>query len=109
MRQEQQAEERVLILQYESFRQELARQAWKDLSEDKRRTLSKQKLDLLRDQDRFKRLPEEVRQQEAEELILQDLARTEAPPFDRWHLRYRAQQAILPFEQQAQDGESAVA
>ena len=97
MRQEQQAEERMLILQYESFRQELARQAWKDLSEDKRRTLSKQKLDLLREQERFKRLPEEVRQQEAEELILQDLARTEAPPFDRWHLRYRAQQAILPF------------
>lgn len=87
----------------------MARQAWKDLSEDKRRTLSKQKLDLLREQERFKRLPEEVRQQEVEELILQDLARTEAPPFDRWHLRYRAQQAILPFEQQAQDGESAVA
>jgi hypothetical protein len=102
MRQEQQAEERVLILQYEAFRQELARLAWKDLSEDKRRNLSKQKLDLLRDQDRFKRLPEEVRQQEAEELILQDLARTEAPPFDRWHLRYRAQQAILPFEQDGQ-------
>jgi hypothetical protein len=108
MRQEQQAEERVLILQYETFRQELARQAWKDLSEDKRRSLSKQKLDLLRDQDRFKRLPEEVRQQEAEELILQDLARTEAPPFDRWHLRYRAQQAILPFENH-QDGEIAIA
>jgi hypothetical protein len=102
MRQEQQAEERVLILQYEAFRQELARQAWKDLSEDKRRNLAKQKLELLRDQDRFKRLPEDVRQQEAEELILQDLARTEAPPFDRWHLRYRAQQAILPFEQDGQ-------
>lgn len=103
VRQEQQAEERVLILQYEAFRQELARQAWRDLSEDKRRTLARQKLDLLRDQDRFKRLPEEVRQQEAEELILQDLARTEAPPFDRWHLRYRAQQALLPFEQLQQD------
>jgi hypothetical protein len=109
MRQEQQAEERVLILQYEAFRQELAHQAWKDLSEDKRRTLARQKLDLLRDQDRFKRLPEEVRQQEAEELILQDLARTEAPPFDRWHLRYRAQQAMLPFEQDRQDGEMATA
>ena len=97
MRQEQQAEERILILEYESFRQELAKQVWNDLSEDKRRTLSKQKLELLREQERFKRLPEDVRQQEAEELILQDLARTEAPPFDRWHLRYRAQQAILPF------------
>jgi hypothetical protein len=105
MRQEEQAEERVLILQYEAFRQELARQAWKDLSEDKRRSLSRQKLELLRDQDRFKRLPEEVRQQEAEELILQDLARTEAPPFDRWHLRYQAQQALLPFEGLEQDRE----
>jgi hypothetical protein len=100
MRQEQQAEERGLILEYESFRQELARQTWNDLSEDKRRALSKQKLDLLREQERFKRLPEDVRQQEVEELILQDLARTEAPPFDRWHLRYRAQQATLPFSAQ---------
>jgi hypothetical protein len=97
MRQEQQAEERGVILEYESFRQQLAKQAWNDLSEDKRRTLARQKLELLREQERFKRLPEEVRQQEAEELILQDLARTEAPPFDRWHMRYRAQQAILPF------------
>jgi hypothetical protein len=103
-RQEQQAEERFLILEYETFRQELARQVWNDLSENKRQTLSKQKLELLREQERFKRLPEDVRQQEAEELILQDLARTEAPPFDRWHLRYRAQQAILPFAHE-QNGE----
>jgi hypothetical protein len=100
VRQEQQAEERVLILEYESFRQELAKQVWNDLSEDKRRALTKQKLELLREQERFKRLPEDVRQQEVEELILQDLARSEAPPFDRWHLRYRAQQAILPFATQ---------
>jgi hypothetical protein len=100
MRQEQQAEERFLILEYEAFRQELARQVWSDLSDEKRKTLSKQKLELLREQERFKRLPEDVRQQEAEELILQDLARSEAPPFDRWHLRYRAQQAILPFAPQ---------
>jgi len=103
MRQEQQAEERMLILEYETFRQELAKQVWTDLSEDKRRNLSKQKLELLREQERFKRLPEDVRQQEAEELILQDLARTEAPPFDRWHMRYRAQQAILPFSPEQQD------
>jgi hypothetical protein len=103
LRQEQQAEERVLILEYESFRQELARQAWNDLSEDKRRNLTKQKLELLKEQERFKRLPEEVRQQELEEVILQDLARTEAPPFDRWHMRYRAQQAVLPFAPQRND------
>jgi hypothetical protein len=110
LRQEQQAEERFLILEYEAFRQELARQTWNDLSEDKRRALSKQKLDLMREQERFKRLPEDVRQQEAEELILQDLARTEAPPFDRWHLRYRAQQAILPFanQQNAEAGQVEV-
>jgi hypothetical protein len=108
MRQEQQAEERILILEYETFRQELARQVWNDLSDDKRRNLSKQKLELLREQERFKRLPEDVRQQEAEELILQDLARTEAPPFDRWHLRYRAQQAILPFAGQQPEEAPAV-
>jgi hypothetical protein len=103
MRQEQQAEERGLILEYEAFRQELARQTWNELSEEKRKALSKQKLELLREQERFKRLPEDVRQQEVEELILQDFARTEAPPFDRWHLRYRAQQAILPFASQQQE------
>ena len=96
-RHEQQAEERVLILEYETFRQELAKQVWNDLSEDKRKNLTKQKLELLKEQERFKRLPEDMRQQEIEELIMQDLARSEAPPFDRWHLRYRAQQALLPF------------
>lgn len=100
LRQEEQEQQRSLILQYEAFRQDLARQAWRDLSEEKRRSVTRQKLELLRDQDRFKRLPEDVRQQEIEELILQDLARTEAPPFERWHLRYRAQQAILPFDRQ---------
>src|SRR5205807_10353378 len=104
-RQEQQAEERFLILEYEVFRQELAKQVWNDLSEDKKRALAKQKLDLLKEQERFKRLPEDVRQQEAEEMILQDLARSEAPPFDRWHLRYRAQQAILPFAPDQQNGQ----
>jgi hypothetical protein len=100
LRQEQQAEERVLILEYDTFRQELAKQVWNDLSEDKRKNLFKQKFDLLKEQERFKRLPEDVRQQEVEEIILQDLARSEAPPFDRWHMRYRAQQAVLPFATQ---------
>ena len=98
LRQEQQAEERSLILQYEAFRQELARQAWRDLSEDKRRSLTKQKLELLRDQDRFKRLPEDVRQQESRGSDSAGSGAHGSPPFERWHLRYRAQQAILPFE-----------
>ena len=42
-------------------------------------------------------MPAEVREREADGLILNDLARSEVPPFDKWYLRRRAQQAVLPF------------
>ena len=38
-------------------------------------------------------------------LILQDLARKESAPFEKWYLRKRAQQTVLPFV----ESESAIA
>jgi hypothetical protein len=38
-----------------------------------------------------------VREQEIDELVLQDLVRGEVPPFEKWLLRKRAQQGMLPF------------
>ena len=39
----------------------------------------------------------EVRDREVTELILQDLARNDVPPYSKWLLRKRAGQAVLPF------------
>jgi len=43
-------------------------------------------------------MPAEVREREADELIFNDLAKSEVPPFDKWYLRRRALQALLPFD-----------
>lgn len=97
LRQLNDAEERSFVLEYEQFRQELASSRFSDLSEDRRRVLRREKLDLLRQQERFQRIAPEMREREADELILQDLAKAETPPFDKWYLRRRAEQAVLPF------------
>jgi hypothetical protein len=39
----------------------------------------------------------DVRDRELTDLILQDLAKTEVPPYGKWLLRKRAGQAVLPF------------
>jgi hypothetical protein len=97
LRQEQEAEERTLILEYERFRHSVAAQAFTDLSEEERTVLRKSKLDILKQQERYERMPADMRDREADELILNDLARSEVAPFDKWYLRRRAQQAVLPF------------
>lgn len=98
LRQENEAEQRTLILEYEHYRRELAARLFQDLPEERKRVLRREKTELLRQQERWDRLPPEARQQEIEELILQDLAKTEAPAFEKWRLRRVARQAVLPFE-----------
>jgi hypothetical protein len=98
LRQEQEAEERTLILEYERFRHNVAAKAFSELSEDERNALRKAKVDILKQQERYERMPADVREREADELIMNDLARTEVAPFDKWYLRRRAQQAVLPFD-----------
>ena len=74
MRQQEEAEQQTLILEYEQFRQDLARRAFGELPEtNKRRCGGRRRT--LRQHESFERIPPERRQQEADDLILQDLAR----------------------------------
>jgi hypothetical protein len=87
-----------LILEYDHFRQQLVRTIFRELPESSKEALRKEKREMLQEQDRFDRIPPEAREHEIEQLILQDLAKKEAPPFERWLLRRRARQAVLPFD-----------
>lgn len=75
------------VIEYQQFRQELAATRFSDLSENRRRL----------QQERFQRIALEMREREADELILQDLAKAETPPFNKRCLRRRAEQAVLTF------------
>lgn len=98
LRQEREAEERTLILEYERFRNEVAAQAFAELSDEERSVLRRGKVETLKQQERWDRMGAAAREREADELVLNDLAKSEVPPFDKWYLRRRAQQAVLPFD-----------
>ena len=97
LRQNQEAEERAMILEYEQYRQAMAQIALEQLSDATRQNLSKEKTEILRREGRLERMAPEIREREVQDLILQDLARSEVPPYSKWLLRKRAGQAVLPF------------
>ncbi len=96
-RQDQENLERSLILEYEHFRTHLAEMLFQEMTDDRKAILRKQKGDLLRQQDRFQRISTDVQQREIDAAIIQDIARKEAPLFEKWRLRKEAQQAVLAF------------
>ena len=97
LRQNQEVEERALILEYEQFRQTTAQGLFEQLSDSSKQTLSKEKSELLRREGRLEKMAPDVREREVTELILQDLARNDVPPYSKWLLRKRAGKAVLPF------------
>jgi len=97
LRQNQEAEERGLIMEYEQFRQTQAQVLFEQLSEVSKQALSKEKSEVLRREGRLERIAPDMRDREVTDLILQDLARNEVPPYSKWLLRKRAGQAVLPF------------
>ena len=97
LRQNQEVEERALILEYEQFRQVTALQLFEQLSDSSKQTLTKEKSDWLRREGRLEKMTPEVREHEVMDLILQDLAKNDVPPYSKWLLRKRAGQAVLPF------------
>jgi hypothetical protein len=97
LRQEEEAEQRTLILEYEQYRERLAQQAFDEIPELTRDALRKEKLEILRGEERCKRLSPTMQEQEADALILREIIRKEAPPYEKWRLRKKAQQAVLPF------------
>jgi hypothetical protein len=97
LRQNQEAEERAMILEYEQFRQTMAQELFDQLSEPSKQALWKEKVELLRREGRLERMAPEVRDRELADLIVQELAKNEVPPYSKWLLRKRASQAVLPF------------
>ncbi len=89
--------ERTLILDYERSRTHLAEMLFQEMPEAKKTLLRKQKAEQLRQQERFQRISPEIQEREIEAAIIQDIARKEAPPFEKWRLRKQAQQAVLAF------------
>jgi len=97
LRQNQEVEERALILEYEQFRQATAQDLFEQLSDSSRQALTREKSEWLRREGRLDKMMPDVRDREVTELILQDLARNDVPPYSKWLLRKRAGQAVLPF------------
>jgi hypothetical protein len=97
LRQNQEIEERTLILEYEQFRQSTALELFEQLSDSSKQSLSKEKSDWLRREGRLEKMAPDVKDREVTELILQDLAKNDVPPYSKWLLRKRAGQAVLPF------------
>lgn len=96
-RQNHEQQERILILEYEEFREKLAGQLLDEMPETRRHALRKEKEESLRHQERFHRLPAESQRREIDDLIRRDIAEKEVPSYERWRLRQLAEQAVLPF------------
>jgi hypothetical protein len=89
--------ERSLILEYEHSRVEIAERLFQDMPDAKKAFMRKQKAETLRQQERFQRIATEVQEREIDSAIVQEIARKEAPPYEKWRLRKQAQQAVLAF------------
>lgn len=96
-RQHKEDVERSLILEYEQFRVDIAERLFQDMPDAKRTILCRQKGEVLRQQERFQRISQDVQEREIEMAIIQEIARKEAPPYEKWRLRKQAQQAVLAF------------
>jgi hypothetical protein len=97
MRRERDAEECQLIIQYEQYRNALCQDIFGDMSDKVRQALRREKAEVLSSNSRFEGISADARAQEIDNLILQDIAKKHAPPFEKWRLRRRAEQAVLPF------------
>jgi hypothetical protein len=97
LHQQQEAEDRELILEYEQFRQRLAEKLFQQLPDTRKASLRQEKSLFTKDHDRLQHLPADIRSSEIDTLIIQEIAKKEAPSFERWRLRRKAQQVLLPF------------
>ena len=96
-RQELDETERTLLLEYEQFCAVRAEELFQETADEKKAVLRKQKAEQLRHQDRFQRISAEAQEREIDAAIVQEIARKEAPPYEKWCLRKHAQQAVLAF------------
>jgi hypothetical protein len=96
-RQDQEETERSLVLEYEHSRMQLAEVLFADMPDTKKALLRKQKAELLKQQERFQRISPDVQEREIDGAVIQDIARKEAPAYEKWRLRKQAKQAVLAF------------
>jgi len=104
-RQDREQVERSLILEYEQSRLNIAEMLFQEMPEIKKALLRKGKAETLRQQERFQRIPPEIQEREIDAAILQEIAKKEAPPYEKWRLRKQAQQAVLAFADPEREGQ----
>lgn len=93
--QQRENEERLLVIEYENYRAAESAALLAALPEDRRNALRDQKLALLRQQERVRRLSEAQQFSEAESLVREDLARKHVAALEKWRVRRMARQAVL--------------
>jgi len=86
-----------MVLEYEHSRVQLAEMLFEDIPDAKKALLRKQKAEVLKQQERFQRISPDVQEREIDGAVIQDIARKEAPPYEKWRLRKQAKQAVLAF------------
>ena len=89
--------ERDLILEYEEFRRRLAAAIFAEMPPAVQQALRKRGAEAFQQQERYEKMSVAERDREVEQLLLVDLAKKEAPSFEKWRLRRQAAQAALPF------------
>jgi hypothetical protein len=94
-------EQRSVVMEYERYREETARSLYEEMPDAARANLRREKIEWLKQQPRFDKIDTKAREREVEELICQELARRDVPPFEKWYMRRRARQALLEFEPSA--------
>ncbi len=100
LKQEDDNQRRIDIQDYERFRHEEAARILDLMPDERRKALRREKTDLLKQQGRFDRIAPDHRDAEVDNLILLELARNETPPYEKWYMRKRVQQTLLPFGQE---------
>jgi hypothetical protein len=91
-------EQRSLVIEYERYREEMARVLYDEMADAGRAALRREKAEWLKQQPRYDKIDANAREREIEDLICQEIARREVPPFEKWYMRRRARQALLQFE-----------
>jgi hypothetical protein len=100
LRQEEENQRRNDIQEYERFRHEEAARLLELMPEERRKVLRRDKAEVLKQQGRYDRIAPENRDAEIDNLILLELSRNETPPYEKWYMRKRVQQTLLPFGQE---------
>lgn len=93
------AAQREFVLEYEHYRMDMAKALLSEMPEAALELLRSEKREQIRQQGRWERMDPDRRREEIEDLTLQEIAKRDAPPFEKWLLRKRAAQAVLPFHE----------